>query len=77
MRARIPAVLLLLMNCACAGHAQATVTASLDASRIAAGDTVQLTLEHDGRTSGQPDVTPLEQSFDILGTSSSQKAPAG
>jgi hypothetical protein len=32
---------------------------------------VQLTLVHDGRTSGQPDVAPLEQSFDILGTSSS------
>lgn len=72
MRARAPAVLLaLLMGCAAAGQALASVSASLDSSRIAAGDTVQLTLEHDGRTSGQPDVAPLERNFDILGTSSS------
>lgn len=51
--------------------ALAIVRASLDASQIAAGDTVQLTLEHDGRASGQPDLSPLQQNFDILGTSSS------
>ncbi|HEX8756141.1 MAG TPA: BatD family protein [Steroidobacteraceae bacterium] len=72
MRARCPAVLLLLVvGSMGAWRALASVSASLDTSQIASGDTVQLTLEHDGRTSGQPDVTPLEQSFDILGTSSS------
>ncbi len=64
-------LLLLLLGCAAAAQAFAGVTASLDASQVAAGDTVQLTLEHDGRTSGQPDLTPLQQDFDILGTSSS------
>jgi hypothetical protein len=64
-------LLLLLVGCAAATQALADVRASLDASQIAAGDTVQLTLEHAGRTSGQPDVTPLGQDFDILGTSSS------
>ena len=72
MRARAPSILLsLLVGCAAVAQALANVTASLDASQIAAGDTVQLTLEHDGRTSGQPDLAPLQQNFDILGTSSS------
>lgn len=70
MRART-GMLLLIVGCAWAARALASVTASLNASQIASGDTVQLTLEHDGRTSGQPDVTPLERDFDILGTSSS------
>ncbi|MBW4050225.1 MAG: protein BatD [Proteobacteria bacterium] len=71
MRGRVPGILLLLIGCAAAAQALAGVTASLNASRVASGNTVQLTLEHDGRTSGQPDVTPLERDFDILGTSSS------
>jgi len=72
MSARVAGILLgLLIGCAAAAPAPADVKASLDASQIATGDTVQLTLEHDGRTSGQPDLTPLRQDFDILGTSSS------
>jgi len=71
MRARSAALLLLIFGCAGGTHAFADVRASLDASQVAAGDTVQLTLEYDGRTSGQPDITPLEKDFDILGTSSS------
>jgi len=62
---------LLLIGCACIAQARAGVSASLDSSQIASGDTVQLTLEHDGRTSGQPDLAPLQKNFDILGTSSS------
>ncbi len=61
---------MLLIGYAAAAQALASVSASLDSSQIAAGDTVQLTLEHDGRTSGQPDLAPLQQDFDILGTSS-------
>jgi hypothetical protein len=64
-------VLASLVGCGAAAAALASVSASLDAPRIAAGDTVRLTLEHDGRTSGQPDLSPLQQDFDILGTSSS------
>lgn len=72
MSSRIPRLLvLLLIGCAAAVPALADVRASLDAPQIATGDTVQLTLEHDGRTSGQPDVTLLQREFDILGTSSS------
>lgn len=76
MRATLSGILSVLLLLLFGGFAAATpalanVMASLDASQIAAGNTVQLTLEHDGRTSGQPDVAPLEQDFDILGTSSS------
>ncbi|HEY2036928.1 MAG TPA: BatD family protein, partial [Steroidobacteraceae bacterium] len=64
-------MLVLLLACAALGPALANISASLDTSQIAVGDTVQLTLEHDGRTSDQPDLAPLQQNFDILGTSSS------
>ena len=72
MRVRFSGAILMWVI-ACTGIAQvhANIRASLDASQIAVGDTVQLTLEHDGRTNGQPDVTPLQHDFDILGTSSS------
>jgi BatD DUF11 like domain len=72
VRARRAGILLLsLVGCAAAAQALADVKASLDASQVAVGETVQLTLEHDGHTSGQPDITSLQQDFDILGTSSS------
>ena len=72
MRARRAGILLLsLVGCAAAAQALADVKASLNASQVAVGETVQLTLEHDGQTSGQPDITSLQQDFDILGTSSS------
>jgi hypothetical protein len=51
--------------------ASAAVTASLSATDIAPGDTVQLTLQHDGRGGGEPDLSPLRQDFDVLGTSRS------
>jgi BatD DUF11 like domain len=72
VRVRRPGILLLLLICCAAvAPALAGVSASLNSSQIASGDTVQLTLEHDGSTSGQPDLTPLQKDFDILGTSSS------
>ena len=46
----------------------ASVTATLDTQQVAAGDTVELTLHHDGHSSGQPDLTPLKQDFDVLST---------
>lgn len=72
MKARLAcACLMLTLGLVAMGPARADIKASLDASQIALGDTVQLTLEHDGGASGQPDLAPLQQSFDILGTSSS------
>jgi hypothetical protein len=51
--------------------AHAAVKARLDNDRIAPGETVQLTLEHDGQTSSQPELSPLRQDFDVLLTSRS------
>jgi BatD DUF11 like domain len=64
-------LLLLLVGCAVTARAFAAVTASLDSTQVAVGETVQLTLERDGGSGGQPDVAALQQDFDILGTSSS------
>lgn len=49
--------------------ASAAVTATLDRDRIAVGDTVQLTLAHDGRTRAKPDLAPLERDFEVLSSS--------
>ncbi|TJY59461.1 protein BatD [Sinimarinibacterium sp. CAU 1509] len=48
----------------------ADVSAELDRDYIGPGDTVQLNLTHEGRTSDDPDLSPLKKDFDILGTSS-------
>lgn len=71
MKARLCGTLLMLALACAMAQARANISASLDNSQISAGDTVQLTLERAGRTSGQPDLAPLRQDFDILGTSSS------
>ncbi|HVY22932.1 MAG TPA: BatD family protein [Steroidobacteraceae bacterium] len=53
------------------GNVHAAVRAWVDSSQIAPGDTVQLTIEHDGQTSDQPDLSPLKQDFDVLSSSRS------
>jgi hypothetical protein len=50
--------------------AAAAVNAWLDRNLVAPGESVQLTLLHDGRTDSQPDLSPLNQDFDILRRSS-------
>ena len=50
--------------------AAATVTAQLDHDQVGPGETVQLTLQHDGQTDSQPDLGPLKQDFQIVGRSS-------
>lgn len=50
--------------------AWAAITAQLDQDQVAAGETVQLTLQHDGQTDSQPDLAPLKQDFNIIGQSS-------
>jgi len=53
------------------GLANATISASLDTDEIAPGESVQLTLVHDGRTKDDPDLSPLDKDFDVLGRQSS------
>jgi hypothetical protein len=51
--------------------AYAAVKASVDNDQVAPGETIGLTLSHEGRTGAQPDLKPLEQDFDVLSTSRS------
>jgi hypothetical protein len=50
--------------------AHAAVHAELDSTSVAADGSVQLTLEHDGSTSDEPDLSPLNRDFDVLSRSS-------
>jgi hypothetical protein len=49
--------------------ALASVTATLDQDHVASGQTVQLQLQHDGTTDSEPDLGPLRNDFDVLGSS--------
>jgi len=53
----------------------ADVTATLDRSTIAEGDTVTLTIKAEGQHAqgAQPDLSPLQKDFNVLGTSTSQQ----
>lgn len=53
---------------------RAAVDVSLDRNSVYSGDTVTLSIETSGDDRGQqPDLSPLKQDFDILGTSTSQQ----
>ena len=56
-----------------AGVAQCAVRASVDSNSIAANGTVELTLERDGQSSAEPDLSPLKTDFDVLSSSRSSK----
>jgi BatD DUF11 like domain len=56
------------------GLLQADVTASLDREAIYAGDVATLRITVTGNQQGeQPDLTPLQKDFEVLGTSSSRR----
>lgn len=66
------ASLLTLLLMLAVGTGEAAVRATLDRDTVYAGDTVTLTIESDGQQPGlQPDLAPLENDFDVLGTSTS------
>ncbi|MEW6220937.1 MAG: BatD family protein [Thermodesulfobacteriota bacterium] len=60
----------LLLMLAPAVQAAAGLEAWLDRDQVSLGETVQLTIKAEGRVSGEPDTTPLERDFHVLGTSS-------
>lgn len=76
MRPWLGGVLALLL-CAAIPVAYATVGASIDNTQIGAGQTVQLTLTYNGITTSEPDLSPLQQDFAILGTSTSTSVEFG
>lgn len=62
-----------LLLLAAGSPASGAVRAWVDNTQVAPGDTVELTLDHDGQTGSQPDLTPLKQDFDIVGRSTSSR----
>jgi BatD DUF11 like domain len=60
-----------LLLAAASANANAALRAWLDNTQISPGETVELTLAHDGQTSSRPDLTALKQDFDIVGSSTS------
>jgi len=62
---------LLLLSLAITLPAHAALRAWVDNPRVAPGETVRLTLAHDGQTNSRPDLGPLKQDFDIVGSSTS------
>jgi len=65
------AVLLVCGLWLAASAAEATVRAWVDHTEVASGDTVELTLEHDGQTDELPDLAALRQDFDIVSSARS------
>ena len=61
-------LLVALLASATCLSALAAVTATLDKDQVALGETVQLLLQSDD-AGGQPDIAPLRQDFDVLGSS--------
>ena len=49
--------------------ALAATSASLDRTHVALGDTVQLLVQTDASSDKQPDITPLQRDFNVLGSS--------
>jgi len=72
MRGFLSALALLTLLVA-GSSANAALRAWVENTQVAAGDTVELTLVHDGQTNSQPDLTPLRQDFDIVGRRTSTR----
>jgi len=62
-------ILIFLISFSLSHSASATINAWLNQSQIDKGETVQLTLQHEGQTDSQPDLNPLQKDFDIVGQS--------
>lgn len=68
---------LLLSLLALAAHAQ-SLTASVDRTRLNAGESVELTLESsDATLFGKPDLQPLNELFEVLGTRQVNRLTSG
>ena len=66
-------ILVLMLSLAAALPARAALRAWVDNPQVAPGETVRLTLAHDGQTNSRPDLGPLKQDFDIVGSSTSSQ----
>ena len=66
---------LLLLLAGPAAHA--ALRATVDNPQVAQGDTIELTLTHDGQSRTDPDLAPLKQDFDIVSRSTSMQIVNG
>src|SRR5689334_22814341 len=66
-------ILVWMQSLAAALPARAALRAWVDNPQVAPGETVRLTLAHDGQTTSRPDLGPLKQDFDIVGSSTSSQ----
>lgn len=66
-------IYLFVLSVAATLPAQAALRAWVDNPQVAPGETVRLTLAHDGQTNSRPDLGPLKQDFDIVGSSTSSQ----
>lgn len=66
-------ILVLMLSLAATLPARAALRAWVDNPQVAPGETVRLTLAHDGQTNSRPDLGPLKQDFDIVGSSTSSQ----
>ncbi len=68
---RLLALATLLWGCLAATPAMAALQASVDRNPVAAGESFTLTLQSGDDLDGSPDLSPLQQDFDVLGQSQS------
>src|SRR5690348_12831786 len=66
-------LLLWVLSLAATLPAQAALRAWVDNPQVAPGETVRLTLAHDGQTNSRPDLGPLKKDFDVVGSSTSSQ----
>ncbi len=62
------ACLLMIIACLAPAAAQAAVAAHVDRATVNEGETFTLNLRVSGSDDGQPDVSPLQKDFEVLGT---------
>ena len=70
---KLSTLLVLLTGMFLSVQAMAGLTATVDRTNLAEYETLELTLRTDSDTSAAPDLSPLENDFDILGTRQSRQ----
>ncbi|WP_252176261.1 BatD family protein [Endozoicomonas sp. 4G] len=70
---KLSKIMVLLTGLFLSIQAMAALTASVDRTHLAEYETLELTLRTDSNTSAAPDLSPLENDFDVLGTRQSRQ----
>ncbi|WP_062269999.1 BatD family protein [Endozoicomonas arenosclerae] len=70
---KLSRILVLLAGLILSSQVLAALTATVDRTQLAEYETLELTIRTDSDTSAAPDLSPLENDFDILGTRQSRQ----